>query len=480
MSDKDRDTDDDFDEPAEGQGEGELDIYRRKQRDKRSRKQQNKPGRGNQTKENGTDDDFGDVEEFTFPIEDEGAEADSKLDVKKDPENEIDPDEILKDFETGWLPPRKVPPDEPEEQEETELGKYLQEKQDKRKDLWPPPSPKPSDEEISRGYAPYAPYATWLLIVTVLFGLYMLLGGIGALTSEDRFGNSTTDFGSAAISFAFTAGAVFVGNHLLDQRERYKALKHVVARKIVEEHRAPTSTGVTYYPTEKGEGFNIGNKGIWIDSWSDLLEGMAGKAEEVNKEILKQLQDKKLPNVRVREVSARTSIFSSARRPYILLETHPGATTGIYISARGEDLYVSWKTFVVGVFNRRLLMILLGFSAIPNICTFTIAFAFSAVDSITSLGGFGSLSAAIFPAVAGTIAVFIFLVGLIALAGFFIRGDFLSFLLIEPTLFAVEDITVLSHAADKAVRNSLKKVGIADALIRRKTDFKGNKRGSTV
>jgi len=230
-------------------------------------------------------------------------------------------------------------------------------------------------------------------------------------------------------------------------------------------------------------GFNLGNKGIWIDGWSELLEGMAGKVDEVSFDVYQQLASKRLPNVTVKMVSGKSGILSLGRRQYIVMTTSPGATTAVYITRRGQDLYASWKTFVRGVLNVPLLMMLFFFSIIPNLCVSTLVLGVSRTSD-AAFDSFGTDAIAftdvIVPAVFGTFTVFFSLLGLLVAAGFWFQGSSFYYVLIEPTVFGVEDITIMSHAADKAIRNALKKAGVSDALIRRKTDFKGNRRGSIV
>ena len=96
----------------------------------------------------------------------------------------------------------------------------------------------------------------------------------------------------------------------------------------------------------------------YLDGWADLIEGMGSKAEQVKREVIKQLIERHMPDVQVEEVKAKPGLFIKDYRDYSITTTHPGAMTMIYIGNHGNDLYTSWRTYITPPPNWKLLSII--------------------------------------------------------------------------------------------------------------------------
>jgi hypothetical protein len=114
--------------------------------------------------------------------------------------------------------------------------------------------------------------------------------------------------------------------------------------------------------------------GVYLDGWADLIEGMGAKKDDVIKGVLHQLDERQMPDVKVEEVTAKASIFINDYRDYKITTTYPGATTTIFISQHGKDLFTSWRTFINPPFNVKLFAFFFLFSVTA---AFTLAGSYS-------------------------------------------------------------------------------------------------------
>lgn len=96
--------------------------------------------------------------------------------------------------------------------------------------------------------------------------------------------------------------------------------------------------------------------GYYLDGWADLIEGFGSRANMVQKETIKQLEDRHLPEIKIEKANIKAGIFSDGRREYTITTTAPGATTTIYIAEHGTDLYASWRTYIRAPINWSLLL----------------------------------------------------------------------------------------------------------------------------
>lgn len=97
--------------------------------------------------------------------------------------------------------------------------------------------------------------------------------------------------------------------------------------------------------------------GYYVDGWADIIEGMGEKAENVKTEILQELDKKNMPDIKTKDTTLREGFLSWSRREYIVTTTAPAATTTIRTAKHGQDLFVSWTSFIRLIPNWRLLAV---------------------------------------------------------------------------------------------------------------------------
>jgi len=227
-------------------------------------------------------------------------------------------------------------------------------------------------------------------------------------------------------------------------------------------------------------GFNIANKGTMTDGNSHFVEGMGDQVIALQNDIYTELHQQAARKVVVQVVKARSETLSFERRPYIIIKTHSG-TTAICVVRRGDDAYLAWRTFVIGIWHFKLMLVMLGLALLPNLCAMVFSFGLSiAQGAVGSVADFSPI-AVFAPVVIAILVLFWLQIAFAAFAGYVIReGDYLYYLTKDPSLFELEDITASSLAADRAINNALKKAGVADALLRRKASFKVGRKKVSV
>ena len=109
----------------------------------------------------------------------------------------------------------------------------------------------------------------------------------------------------------------------------------------------------------KPEKFYGSRLGYYLDGWADIIEGMGWKAEDVREDIMKQLEERDMPHVTIKEVNMHEGVTSFVEEPrdYIISTTFPGVTTTIYVAKHGSDLFASWRTFIHNTINWELMAI---------------------------------------------------------------------------------------------------------------------------
>lgn len=218
---------------------------------------------------------------------------------------------------------------------------------------------------------------------------------------------------------------------------------------------------------------NVNALGYFLDGWSDLIEGMGGKADEVRQLVLKQLQDRNMPDIDLGNKTGVVSLGSGEKRDYVVAATQPGACTTIYISKHGHDLYASWRTWIEPKINWNLLK-WFGLAAV-------VLGLFS--GGIRKNYGFYSSSGISFSLTGWLLAMFGFaILGfiLLGIAGRIIKGRFFAYFFIEPNVFDAEDITAMSLSVHKSILRSLDDAGIDISKLRVKQTFKGGRRDDEV
>jgi hypothetical protein len=180
------------------------------------------------------------------------------------------------------------------------------------------------------------------------------------------------------------------------------------------------------------------------------------------------------------------------KRIHIVNETHPGASTTVYIGKHGTDLFVAWHTYIRPLINWKLIiaMILLAglFGIITGLGPLS-AYIITAgvvrliteqlatelqtelpaaqIEASTALASFGTcflFNSALFFSLEATLVV---------LAGLIAKKNPLGYFFIEPNIFDTDDITAMNLSAHKALLQGLDQVGIDTDLLRLKPGFKG-------
>jgi hypothetical protein len=216
-------------------------------------------------------------------------------------------------------------------------------------------------------------------------------------------------------------------------------------------------------PAPLPKSINLKKLGLFLDGWSELVEGMGTKAEQVRDAVLKDLEGRNMPNIKMSKKTGYVSLVSSDKRAYVITQTQPGATTTIYITEHGQDLYVSWRTYLKPVLNF-LTLTLIGVAAL----------IFGGVVGDNNLfGGFGLF---LFTFI---IMLFISAV-LVAMAGFFFRSNPLAYFYDEVTVLDAEDITAMSLSVHKSILRSLDQAGIDTSKLRIKEKFTGGRKGEDI
>jgi hypothetical protein len=225
---------------------------------------------------------------------------------------------------------------------------------------------------------------------------------------------------------------------------------------------------------------NVNKLGVFLDGWADLVEGKGAKATEVKQNVYKFLLERNMPDIVVAEVNGSVGIGSS-KRPYNIAATHPSATTAIYVGEHGQDMYVSWRTFIKpqlsnAVIALGIISLLLGLLAGFGVISFPFRlFGQSIVSSFTVMlfTLVSSLVTALF--------IFGFFSFVLGVLGVVFKGDFRAFFFVEPNIFDAEDITAMGLSAHKSIIRSLDSTGDIDITqLRLKQNFKGGRSAETV
>lgn len=203
---------------------------------------------------------------------------------------------------------------------------------------------------------------------------------------------------------------------------------------------------------------NVNNLGYYLDGWADLVVDKGDQADQVRKTVVELLEDRRMPQVSV--IGANPSIKNETRK-YNAATTYPGAATTVYVGEHGKDLYVSWRTFIKPILDRRLVASILGASGLMAVI------AWGSTDSFI-----WSLMMFLFLAVLTT--------SFVAFVGRLLKGNSSAYFFVEPNLFDAEDITAMSLSVHKMLLRALDKEGIDTSQLRLKQSFKGGRRDEDI
>ena len=211
---------------------------------------------------------------------------------------------------------------------------------------------------------------------------------------------------------------------------------------------------------------HIGNPGLYVDGWADLIENSADKANEVRYKIFTSLGRKGIKDVEISHVNGYTSLSNDDYREHTLALTNPGVTVMIYVAPQGTDLFVGWSSFIKPVINGLTIILILILSILASAYTYQKTlyrgeFFYQAFDLIS----YGT-AAFVF------ILTAVILTLLISRAGNLFQGNSLAYFLIEPDVFDSEDIAALGLSVHKVTLRALDDTGIETAKLRLKQNFK--------
>lgn len=188
-------------------------------------------------------------------------------------------------------------------------------------------------------------------------------------------------------------------------------------------------------------GTPVSKLGVWVDGWSDVIEGAAGYADEVKAEFIQEMQDAGVVGLRSAEslMSSGTSL-PQARQ---IIQSSSGASVVVNIAPYGKGLRVGWDLYTrrspnwvtIGVLGG----VILFFALLTSIHSFQ-------YDS--ALGGLISF----FSVITGWPLVPI--IGLM-IAGKICKEDIWAFFVKDPDDFALEDAESLGMVVDSALSNAI-------------------------
>jgi hypothetical protein len=218
---------------------------------------------------------------------------------------------------------------------------------------------------------------------------------------------------------------------------------------------------------------NVNKLGVFLDGWSDIVEGMGDKANQVRQNILSLLQGREMPDIALDNKVGYVSLISKDRRDYIVSETFPGARTTIYIAQHGNDLYASWRTWIEPKINWNLWKWILIGAAVLGFLT-------GGIQQSNSFYGPSQTNFSLIGWIGAMIGYLVLTAIVLAVVGRVIKGNFLAYFFIEPNVFDAEDITAMSLSVHKSVLRALDSAGIDSSKLRLKQDFKGGRRDQVV
>lgn len=220
------------------------------------------------------------------------------------------------------------------------------------------------------------------------------------------------------------------------------------------------TSGARTAPAPPPNSFNANNLGYYLDGWADLITDQGAKVAAVRQAVV-QILATRYPEKVVESQNGYISVSNkNVVRPYALTRNQPGATTTVYVGQRGQDLYISWRTFIAPVLSD----LITGIAIVAGILAFLV---YLQIDSLSV-----AVVTFIILALAG--------VGLLAFASQVLKGNAVALFFKEPTVFDAEDITAMSLAAHKSILQALDKEGFDLSKLRLKQDFTAGRRNETI
>jgi hypothetical protein len=157
------------------------------------------------------------------------------------------------------------------------------------------------------------------------------------------------------------------------------------------------------------------------------------------------------------------------QRHYHLVLHQVGATIAIYVSAFGRDLYVSWDLFASLVWKLRTIVIILAVAAVISFPAFVMVGGIGP-DGLAGL--FFGFVGWLFVTVGNAIGLSFF----VGLAGLVLKRSFWAFFREEYNHFRADDITAMTLAVHHSIIEGLDSIGVDQALVRPKEQFRAGRR----
>lgn len=193
-------------------------------------------------------------------------------------------------------------------------------------------------------------------------------------------------------------------------------------------------------------GTPINKLGVRQDSWSELVEGAAGKADQIAEAFMEEVELAEIPGVKV--TPATLTSGTSEPRKYFLVHNGKGATVAVRFAAFGKDLYYTWELFTKRVINWLTIGILLG-----------LAFLFTLIPTINTWVGMGNQ---FFYGLYTLVSLFLgslLVPGLaLLLFGKLFKDDIWGFYMKDLDDFALDDADALTTTVDDCITLAVEKV----------------------
>jgi len=222
----------------------------------------------------------------------------------------------------------------------------------------------------------------------------------------------------------------------------------------------PAETGGLHVPAEatgQGRRACIDKLGARIDGWAEMIDGAGQQADALAQFVVQRLAERGMPQVAHYDQMLTTGGLMGERRRYHLVSHRVGAIVALLIAPFGDDLYVAWDMFVKQVWRWVTLAIIGGASVVLSL--------------LFQLGDFDFWGWLI-----GTISLVISIAFFVGVAGWVLKRSFWAFFRHEYSLFRADDVTAMVFATHHSVLEGLDHIGIDQAMIRPKEEFRAGQR----
>lgn len=188
-------------------------------------------------------------------------------------------------------------------------------------------------------------------------------------------------------------------------------------------------------------GTPVQSLGIWLDGWSDVIDGAAGQADEIKAEFVQEMQEAGIPGLRTAD-SILTS-GSAQPRSRRIIQNASGATVSVNIAPFGKGLRVGWDLYARRSPNWVTIGVLGG-----AVLFFALLSSLNSFRFDSGLGGFLTFFKVFVTWPLVPIAV-------LMIAGKIFKDDIWAFFVKDLNDFALEEAESLGMAVDSALSNAI-------------------------